>query len=174
MRDLIWIGNQKILVDALERTREEKWLYLPMDELILIKEGYDKRAAAYHKYAMEATRYPFEQDYPNPAVVYDMSLGSTLVIAAIIAYKNVNCCRNYFKYGVADEKQIQQRKRKLILDLIHKNVKMTYFDVINSRGKEEALEEELEMMIDERMVSWGPQRGQYHEKFNGWTINISD
>lgn len=51
---------------------------------------------------------------------------------------------------------------------------MTYFDVINSRGKEEALEEELETMIDQRIILWKPQRGQYHEKFDGWIINATE
>ena len=109
-----------MLVDVLRGTREEKWLYLSVDELVILKEEYDKRAFAYHNHAMEYMRYPFEQCYPNPSVVYDVSLENSMTIAAIIVYKNINNCRNYFKHGVEGEKQIQKRKRQLILDLIRK------------------------------------------------------
>ena len=158
-------------VDALQGTREEKWLYLPMDELIVIKEEYDKRAVNYHMNAMKAIRYPFEQCYPNPGVVYNISLKASMEIAAIMVYKNINCCRNYFKRGVESENQAVQKKRQLILDLIQKNTKITYFDIINSREAKDALEEELETLIDQRILSWGTQKSQYHEKFDGWIIH---
>ena len=160
-----------MFVDVLQGTQEEKWLYLPMDELIFIKEEYDKKVVDYHENAMEATRCPFEQCYPDIGVIYDMTLKTSMEIAAIMVYKNINCSRSYFKCGVESEKQAVQRKRQLILDLIHKNTKMTYFDVINSEGPEDALEEELETLIDQKILSWGPQLGRYHEKFDGWIIH---
>ena len=74
MRTFAEIGNQKILVDALQGTSEEKWLYKTMEELSVIKEQYDKRAAEYFDEAMSATRYPFEQVYPEMTEYHTLKL----------------------------------------------------------------------------------------------------
>ena len=171
MRTFAEIGNQKILVDALQGTSEEKWLYKTMEELSVIKEQYDKRAAEYFDEAMSATRYPFEQVYPDPSAVYDVSLRCSVDIAAIIIYKNINCRRYYFECGVTSRKLEKQEKEQLILNMIRNDDRIAYFEIINAIPPEEKLEETLEGLIDRRKLSWEPKSGRYHDNYNGWRIN---
>ena len=174
MRELIRIGNQKMDIDVLKGAPEEELLYLSIESLISMKEECDKRASAYQKGAMEFACDPFEQVYPDPAVVYDMALQQSMMIAAIIIYKNINNYRGNLKHGNKRGKQLGEEKARIILDMICQNRCITYFDIINARHPEEELEEELEILINQKILSCGLQQGQYHEKFDGWIINTTE
>ena len=105
MRSLMWIGMKEITVDALQGTREEKWLYFPMDDLIVMKEKYDAQVTTYHKSAMDNVNYPFEQECPDPNAIYEVALQNSMFIAAIIIYKNTNNYLSNLECGVEKNKK---------------------------------------------------------------------
>ena len=148
------IENGHFLIKNLVMTEHEKWLYLPLEELLNKKGVFDKRIVHNHTKGidllrekntdMDITTIPSE----NAEWIYSESVESIMIIAMDLQYKNCALLRCRETVTNAQRNRIE----KQILALIRNKENISYFEIL-SLQEEDGWNLVLESMIQKRVIA---------------------
>ncbi len=148
--------------EIIRKNKDEEYLYMTQEELFQRKLEIDADIIKW-KSSSENMEDDTMYYFPDPSIMYSLSLIDSAVISLIIEYKFTNLARLESKCNMHEE---NPEIIEFLITAIKEDPKISYFDLIDLGTEKDEFEMYLEKLIEDKIIS---RRGKYNNKY--WKVN---
>lgn len=149
------------IFEIVKRNKKEEYLYMTQNELFQRKLEIDADIIKW-KSSSENTEDDTMYYFPDPSIMYSLSLIDSAIISLIIEYKFTNLARLKSK---CIQKEENSDITELIIMAIKEDPKISYTYLIDLGTEKDEFEMYLEKLIEDGVVS---RRGKKYDRY--WRV----
>lgn len=150
------------IFEIVRKNKKEEYLYMTQNELFQRKLEIDADIIKW-KSSSENTKDDTMYYFPDPSIMYSLSLIDSAIISLIIEYKFTNLARLKSK---CIQKEENSDITELIIMAIKEEPKISYMDLIDLGTEKDEFEMYLEKLVEDRGISRRGKRGDRYWKVN--------